>query len=294
MKNKNLNLIAGALLFLLTSCAQEAIPPDEPSGYIQIKGSDTMVNLMQALAEEFMKKYPYVFVAVTGGGSGIGIASLINGTCDIASASRKMKSKEIKLAHERGIDPYEFVIGYDGIAVIVHPDNPVEKLSIPELRDIFSGKVLNWKYFGGRDEEIVILSREVSSGTHIYFKEHVLRMGRKDDKTEFSPSALLLSSSQAIVEEVAQNPSAIGYLGMGYLNPRVKDLAIAKEKGGPYYLPSEENVLAGKYPISRPLFLYTNGEPKGIVKLFLDFVYSPEGAEQFRKIGFIPRSAEVK
>jgi len=168
----------------------------------------------------------------------------------------------------------------------------VDKLSIPELRDIFSGKIRNWKYFGGRDEEIVILSREVSSGTHIYFKEHVLRMGRKDDKTEFSPRALLLSSSQAVVEEVAQNPSAIGYFGMGYLNPRVKALAIAREKGEDCYLPSEENVLTGKYPISRPLFLYTNGEPQGIIKLFLDFVYSPQGSEQFRKIGFIPRRVE--
>lgn len=293
MKHKNFNIfLTPILLFLLTSCAHEEIPPDQPSGYIQIKGSDTMVNLMQALAEEFMKKYPYVFVAVTGGGSGIGIASLINGTCDIASASRKIKPKEIKLAQERGIDPQEFIIGYDGIAVVVNPDNPVDRLSIPELRDIFSGKIRNWKYFGGRDEEIVILSREVSSGTHIYFKEHVLRMSRKDDKTEFSSQALLLSSSQAIVEEVAHNPSAIGYFGMGYLNSRVKALAIAREKGRDYYLPSEENVLTGKYPISRPLFVYTNGKPQGIIKLFLDFVYSPEGSEQFRKIGFIPRRVE--
>jgi phosphate transport system substrate-binding protein len=281
--------IISLFLLFLTGCAgKESIPPGEPTGYIQIKGSDTMVNVMQALAEEFMKEYPYVFVAVTGGGSGIGIASLINGTCDIAAASRKMKAKEIKLAHERGVFPKEHVVGYDGIAVIVHPTNPVGKLTIDQLRDIFSGKIRNWKEVGGKDAEIVILSREVSSGTHIYFKEHVLRKGNPNDKTEFSPDALLLPSSQAIAEEVAQNPSAIGYFGMGYLNERVKAVAVAREEGSSYYLPTVKNVLSGDYPISRPLFLYTNGEPKGVLKLFLDFVYSDKGQYQFIKTGFIP------
>lgn len=279
------------ILLSILGCARKGnIPAAEPYGYIQIKGSDTMVNLMQALAEDFMKKHPYVFVAVTGGGSGIGIASLINGTCEIAAASRKMKPKEIELARRRGKEPKEYIVGFDGLAVVVHPKNPIERLTLLELRDIFSGRIKNWKYFGGEDTSIVLLSREVNSGTHVYFKEHVLRLGNKEDKTEFSPHALLMPSSQAIAEEVAQNPSAIGYFGMGYINSRVKPIAVSRGSGQKYYLPEKENVLNMNYPISRPLFLYTDGEPEGIIKLFLDFVYSEEAERQFEITGFIQAS----
>lgn len=273
---------------LPSGCAKVDIPEGEPYGFIQIKGSDTMVNVMQALAEEFMKEYPYVFVAVTGGGSGTGIASLLNGTCELASCSRKMKKKEIDLAHKLGIYPKEHIVGYDGLAVIVHPSNSVSKLTVDQLADIFSGKIRNWKHFGGPDREIVILSREVNSGTHVYFKEHVLRKGNKKDKTEFAKNALLMPSSQAIADEVANNPSAIGYFGMGYLNEKVKAITVAKKEGEEYFLPTPENVLSGKYPVARPLFVYSNGEPQGIIKLFMDFVFSPKGQEQFVKTGFIP------
>ena len=174
---------------------------------IQIKGSDTMVNLGQAWAEKYMQNNPAEFIAVTGGGSGTGISSLISGTCDIAMSSRNIKDKEIFLAKQKGINPYEIKIALDGLAVVVSPKNPVEKLTVDQLAQIFTGKITNWKKVGGQDLEIVILSREVNSGTHVYFKEHVLRKCDPNSKEEFAPCALLLSSSQAIADEVAQNPS---------------------------------------------------------------------------------------
>jgi phosphate transport system substrate-binding protein len=279
------------ILFIFVSCSKaEKVPEGEPYGYIQVKGSDTMVNVAQSLAEEFMKKYPYIFVAVTGGGSGTGIASLINKTCDIADCSRRMKEKEIVLAKRNGIRPKEYIVGYDGIAVVVNPKNPINKLTIDELSDIFSGKIRNWKQFGGKNRKIVLLSREVSSGTYVYFKEHVLRKGNPNDKTEYASTALLLSSSQAVVEEVAQNPDAIGYFGMGYLCNKVKSIAVARNREEKYYLPTIENVLDGKYPISRPLFVYTptKGKKKKIIDLYINFIFSDKGQRQFVLNGFVP------
>ena len=255
---------------------------------IQIKGSDTMVNLGQAWAEAFNKKNPEVNVAVTGGGSGTGIAALISGTADIAECSRTMKEKEIEKAKQNGITPVEFTVALDGLAVVVHPDNPVSKLTIDELADIFTGRITNWKQLGGKDLPIVILSREVNSGTHVYFKEHVLRKGNEKGTEEFSPMALLMSSSQAIADEVAQNPNAIGYYGMGYISPAQKVIAVAKDKNSSYVEPMMENVKNGKYPISRPLLMYTQGEPQGIVREFIDFALSPEGQEIVKKIDFVP------
>src|SRR3989338_5953906 len=255
---------------------------------IQIKGSDTMVNLGQAWAEAFNKKNPEVNVAVTGGGSGTGIASLIAGTADIAECSRTMKEKEIQKAKENGITPVEFTVALDGLAAVVHPDNPVTKLTINELSDIFTGKITNWNQLGGKDLPIVILSREVNSGTHVYFKEHILRKGNEKGREEFSPTALLMPSSQAIADEVSQNPNAIGYYGMGYISKQQKVVAVAKDKNSPYIEPMMENVKNGKYPISRPLLMYTKGEPQGAVKEFLDFALSSEGQEIVKKIDFVP------
>ncbi|MCM8831543.1 MAG: phosphate ABC transporter substrate-binding protein [Candidatus Omnitrophica bacterium] len=254
---------------------------------IQIKGSDTMVNLVQALAEEYMKKSPE-FISVTGGGSGTGIGSLISGSADIVMSSRKIKEKEIELAKKRNIEPFEIPIALDGLAVIVHPSNPVSKLTIDELALIFTGKITNWKEVGGEDKKIVILSREVNSGTHLYFKEHVLRKNDQNSKEEFSPTALLLPSSQAIADEVANNPLAIGYYGMGYLSEKQKAILVAKDKNSEYFAPTIENVKSGKYPISRPLFFYTRGEPKGAIKKFIDFVLSEEGQEIVSKTDFVP------
>jgi phosphate transport system substrate-binding protein len=281
-------LISTMAVLLLGGCG-ESIDPNEPQGFVQTKGSDTMVNAIQMVAEEFMKDYPHVFVAVTGGGSGVGIASLINKTCDVATASREMKQKEIEMALKHGVNPKEFTIAYDGVAVIVNKNNPVEKLTIENLHRIFTGKATNWKEFGGKDLRIVTLSREVSSGTHMYFKEEVIQLGKKDSKEEFSQGTLLLTSSQAIVEEVAGNEEAIGYLGMGYLSDRTKAVQVSKGKG--FYLPDVENVLKKLYPLSRGLYIYTNGEPQGVAKLLIDFTMSPAGQQQFVATGFVPAGA---
>jgi len=280
---KNVLVIIGLLFVVIGKNAFA-----EKKDSIQVKGSDTMVNLGQAWVEEFSKKNPQVNVAVTGGGSGTGIASLINGTCDIAESSRSIKEKEIKLAQGKGIEPKEHIVALDGIAVVVHPSNPVKNLTMEQLRGIFMGTSKNWKEFGGKDEKIVILSREVNSGTHVFFKEHVLRKGNEKGPEEFAPDALLMPSSQAIADEVAQNSQGIGYYGMGYISNKHKVVAIAKDANSTYIEPVVEKVVSGEYPISRPLFMYTKGEPQGIVKAFMDFVFSEEGQEIVRKVDFVP------
>jgi phosphate transport system substrate-binding protein len=260
----------------------------QPKNAVQIKGSDTMVNLGQAWAEKYMEKFPNDFVAVTGGGSGTGFSSLISGTCDIAMSSRNIKDKEVALAKQKGINPNEIKVALDGLAVVVNPANPVDKLTLNQLAAIFTGKISNWKEVGGKNEKIVILSREVNSGTHVYFKEHVLRKGDPSSKEEFAPNALLLSSSQAIADEVAGNPAAIGYYGMGYISPKQKPVAVAKDEKAEYVTPSIENVVNSKYPISRPLFLYTNGSPHALVARFVDFILSKEGQDIVLATDFVP------
>jgi len=255
---------------------------------IQIKGSDTMVNLAQAWAEKYMESNPSELVAVTGGGSGTGLSSLISASCDIAMSSRNIKNKEIALAKQKGINPYEIKVALDGLAVVVNPKNPVAKLTVDQLAQIFSGKITNWEEVGGENGRIVILSREVNSGTHVYFKEHVLRKGDPNSKEEFAAGALLLSSSQAIADEVAGNSSAIGYYGMGYISAKQKAIAVAKDEKSEYVAPTIENVLNGKYPISRPLFLYTNGSPDNLVKRFIDYALSAQGQDIVLKTDFVP------
>jgi len=255
---------------------------------IQVKGSDTMVNLVQAWAEKYMEKNPGAFVAVTGGGSGTGLSSLISGTCDVAMSSRNIKEKEIALAQKREITPNEIVIALDGLAVVVNPDNPVSQLTLDQVAAVFTGKIVNWKELGGKDEAIVILSREVNSGTHVYFKEHVLRKNDPDSQEEFAPGALMLSSSQAVADEVAGNSAAIGYYGMGYISAQQKPVAIAKTDKDPYIMPLIENVMKGDYPISRPLFLYTKGVPSGLVESFVNFALSSEGQDIVRMTDFVP------
>jgi phosphate transport system substrate-binding protein len=289
MRLKVILIIAITSIFIV-GCS-ENVDPNEPVGFIQIKGSDTIVNAAQKVAEEFMKDYPHIFVAVTGGGSGVGIASLINKTCDVATASREMKAKEIEMANKRDVYPKEFVVAYDGVAVIVNNDNPINKLTINDLHNIYTGKVTNWKELGGKDLHIVTLSREVSSGTHMYFKEEVVQLGQKENREEFSTGTLLLTSSQAIVEEVVNNESAIGYLGMGYVSDRIKPLMIGRKDE--FYPPDVDNVIKKTYPLSRPLYFYTNGEPEGVTKLFMDFTLNPTGQLQFRETGFVPIGAEI-
>jgi len=255
---------------------------------IQIKGSDTMVNLGQAWTEEFMKENPAISIAVTGGGSGTGIAALISGTTDIAQASRNMEPKEIGLANKKGVEPKEIHVANDGITIVVNPANPIGKLTIQQLSDIFVGKIKNWKELGGKDAKIVALSRERNSGTHVFFVEHVVKLGDKKNKNEFAPSVLMMPSSQAIVEEVISNSAAIGYVGLGYLTNKEKACAIARNAGAAYICPSIQTVLNNSYPISRSLLFYVNGEPSGEVKSFIDFVLSATGQAIVKKMDFVP------
>jgi phosphate transport system substrate-binding protein len=255
---------------------------------LQIKGSDTMVNLGQAWAEEFMKLNPEISIAVTGGGSGTGIAAMIGGTTDIAEASRNMEPKEIAQAEKRGIEPKEIHVANDGITLVVNPSNPVGKLTIQQLSDIFTGKIKNWQEIGGKDGKIVALSRERNSGTHVFFLEHVVKLAQKKNPNEFAPAVLMMPSSQSIIEEVKANASAIGYVGLGYLTAQEKALAIAKNAGSAYVLPSVRTVTSNQYPISRSLLFYTKGEPSGEVKSFVDYVLSPEGQKIVLKMDFVP------
>jgi len=274
---------------LLSSCSPSSpSSPDSPAAYIENKGSDTIVNLALAWAERYQGEHPEVRISVTGGGSGTGLASLINGTVDIANASRQIKDEEIAQAQANGIQPVEHVIARDAIAVIVNPENPVSELTLQQISDIYSGRIKNWSEVGGDDRPIVRLSRETNSGTHVYFLETVLRLGKKEDKTLFSMDTLLLPSSEGIIAEVRDNPNAIGYDGLGYVPKDLKMIAIAKSAGEPFVLPSVETVNDKSYPIARNLYMYTAGEPTGIIKTYLDWILSPEAQEIVLQLGFVP------
>ena len=278
-----------SLCLLISACSPSSqSSSDSPAAYIENKGSDTIVNLALAWAERYQTDHPDVRISVTGGGSGTGLAALINGTVDIANASRKIKSEEIEEARANGIEPIEHIIAGDAIAVIVHPDNPVSELTLQQISDIYSGKIQNWSEVGGEDRPIVRLSRETNSGTHVYFLETVLRLGSKEDKTLFSMDTLLLPSSEGIISEVRQNPNAIGYDGLGYVPDDVKMIAIAKSAGEAYVLPSVATVNDKTYPIARDLYMYTAGEPTGIIKEYLDWILSLEAQEIVLELGFVP------
>jgi phosphate transport system substrate-binding protein len=255
---------------------------------VQIIGSDTMVNLVQAWAEAFGPLHPEALISIRGGGSGTGLAALLNKSCDLAMSSRPISQKEIDEAEANGIHPREWRMGLDGLIVIVNPRNPVNSVDLDELRDIFLARTRDWSELGGNGGKIVILSRESSSGTYMFFKEHVLRRGSNKNKDEFSPEALLMPSSQAIVNEVAQNPHTVGYVGLGYLSPRLKALSIAKTPGTPPVAPSIKTVANNSYPISRPLFFYTDGEASGAVRGFIDFALSPAGQKIVVETDFVP------
>ena len=278
------------LLFFLVSCSSsEAGATDSaPQTYIENKGSDTIVNLALAWAERYQLDNPDISISVTGGGSGTGIAALVNGTVDIANASRQIKQKEIDLANEDGIEPMEHIIAGDAIAVVVNPTNPVKELTLQQISDIYSGVYTNWSEVGGDDRPIVRLSRETNSGTHVYFLETVVRLGDKESETLFSTNTLLLPSSEGIISEVRQNPNAIGYDGLGYVPEDVNMIAIAPEEGDAYILPSVESVNNGTYAIARDLYMYTNGEPTGEIAIYLEWILSPEAQEIVRELGFVP------
>jgi phosphate transport system substrate-binding protein len=254
---------------------------------IENKGSDTLVNLALAWAEAYTGARPDVRISVTGGGSGTGIAAMINGTVDIANASRAMKSEEIEAAEENGITPIEFSVALDAIAVVVHPSNPVDGLTLQQISDMYTRKITNWSEVGGEDRPIVLLSRESNSGTYVYFLENVVRMGDKESELLFSPDTLLMPSSEGISTEVRQNPNAIGYDGLGYVTDDQKMVAVALTGDGPYVLPSVATVNDGSYPVSRALYMYTAGEPQGQIKDYVDWVLG-QGQAIVPLLGFVP------
>jgi phosphate transport system substrate-binding protein len=284
--------VLALLLLFLASCGRGTSPstsPTQGSAYIENKGSDTIVNLALAWAERYQDEHPNVRISVTGGGSGTGITALINGTVDIANASRQIKPDELDQMRAKGAEPVEFIIARDAIAVIVNPENPVSRLTLQQISDIYSGKINNWQEVGGEDRTIVRLSRETNSGTHTYFLETVLRLGDKENKTLFSTDTLLLPSSEGIINEVRQNPNAIGYDGLGYVPKDLKMIAIARQPGGTHVLPSIATVNDNSYPIARDLYMYTAGEPSGAVAAYLDWLMHSEEAQAIvAQLGFVP------
>lgn len=286
----NFFFLASFLLIfsLLASCSSSADSSAVAAQYIENKGSDTIVNLALAWAEQYQSAHSDVRISVTGGGSGTGIAALVNGTVGIANASRQIKDEEIAEAQSKGVNPVEHIIARDAIAVIVNPENPVSELTLPQLSDIYSGKITNWTEVGGEDRPIVKLSRETNSGTHVYFLETVLRLGDSDAKTLFSMDTLLLPSSEGIISEVRDNPNAIGYDGLGYVPDDLKVIAVAELAGGAYVLPAIETVNDKTYPIARDLYMYTDGEPDGLIKEYLEWILSAEAQEIVAELGFVP------
>lgn len=281
-------------LLILCGCASASAgtPPADatpaPSVSIQNKGSDTIVNLALAWAERYQTLHPEMRISVTGGGSGTGITALIDGTVDIANASRAMKAEEIEAAKAKGITPVEHVIARDAIAVIVNPENPVNELTLEQISLIYKGLINNWSEVGGENRPIVRLSRETNSGTHVYFLEEVVRLGSKTDKTIFSADTLLLASSEGIISEVRDNPNAIGYDGLGYVVPEVKVVGVARKNGDPYVMPSVETVNDGKYPVSRDLYMYTSDQVGPQIQTYLDWILSPEAQAIVVDLGFVP------
>ena len=282
-------LINVCLLIVSCSAREDDLSPSSSTvSNIENKGSDTIVNLALAWAEAYQDVRPEVRISVTGGGSGTGIASLINGTVDIANASRQIKPEEREEAESNDITPVEFVIARDAIAIIVHPENPVNQLTIDQISAIYSGEIQNWSQLGGEDRPIVKLSRETNSGTHVYFLENVLRKGEKEDKTLFSMDTLLLPSSEGISAEIRQNPNAIGYDGLGYVTEDLKMIAVSRDAAGPFVLPSAASVNQQQYPIARDLYMYTAGEPEGEILKYLEWILSPDAQEIVTELGFVP------
>jgi len=282
------------MLVMAPACSQASTAPDGENNtpasqtYIENKGSDTLVNLALAWAERYQNDHPEIQISVTGGGSGTGFTALINGTIDIANASRAIKSEEIDAAQTSGFEPIEFIVANDAIAVIVHRENPINELTLEQVSKIYKGEIRNWQELGGDDRPVVCLSRETNSGTHVYFLETVVRLGSKEDKSIFSADTLLLPSSEGIIAEVRDNPNAIGYDGLGYVTEEVKKIALSQPGSNKFILPSAESVVNGEYPISRHLYMYTRGEPTGLQKEYLDWILSPDAQEIVTELGFVP------
>lgn len=249
---------------------------------LKIKGSDTVLPLTQQEAEQYMKKNSGASIMVTGGGSGVGIAALLNGTTDIAQSSRSLKLDEKIKLQDAGKAFKETIIAYDALAVIVNPGNKVSQLTREQLEGIFTGKITNWKQVGGEDLKMVVYSRETSSGTYEFFKEHVLK-GKN-----FAPSALLMPATGAIVQSIRQTKGAIGYVGLAYIEKDVKPLKVSFDKGKTFVSPSVETAKNKTYPITRPLFYYYLKSVETLVSPYVNYVLSPAGQALVLKTGYVP------
>jgi phosphate transport system substrate-binding protein len=283
------------LTFTISGCGGNQVSPvagsSELSGSIKIIGSNTVTPLTSVWAEDFMNMHPKVNIAVSGPGSGAGIAALINGTTDICQASREIKQTEIEQAEANGVKPHEIQVATDALSVVVHPSNPVSELTIAQLSAIYTNQITNWKEVGGSDAAIVAVARDTNSGTHVFFKEHVVQMlglPTEDKSLEYGTKVLLLPSTEEGVSEVAKNSKAIFYAGLGYVTDEVKPLAIKKTSDSPGILPSVTTALDGTYPVARPLLYYTNGMPDGIIKAFIDYCLSAEGQGKVTEVGYVP------
>lgn len=276
MKTNKLKLAVAVLLVVLAiSCKSDETKK------ITIKGSDTLVILSQKWAEAFMKENPKVVIQVTGGGSGVGIAALINGSTDIANASRPIKPSEIdKLKEKYKVSGIEIACAKDGLSVFLNKENPVSELTIEQLGNIFSGKITNWKEFGGEDSKIQLYGRESSSGTFDFFKEHVV-------KTDFSPTCKTLPGTAAIVNAIKNDKYGIGYGGAAYTEG-VKDCKVKKDATSEGVLPSAETIKNETYPISRYLYMYLKSAPTGDTKAFVDWILGSEGQKMVGKVGYYP------
>ena len=254
-----------------------------------IQGSDTLLEVSMYWVENFSKDNPSVNVSVTGGGSGTGIAALLNKTVDLATASRSIKDSEINNAKDKGIDIKEFIVAWDGISVVINNGNPVTELSIEQVSKIYTGEITNWDEVGGEDGEILVISRDSSSGTFGYFKKRVVQLNGTVKENNYTPEALYLVSTVSIREEVSINENAIGYIGLGYLDDSVKAVNIVGEDATESIKPSIENVQNGSYPISRQLFIYISEKDlTDLGEAFLEYVTGKEGQEIARGIGFVP------
>jgi phosphate transport system substrate-binding protein len=289
---RKITIIAIATLALLGSLLLAA----PAKKMIQVKGSDTMVNLAQILAEEYMGKTPGAAIAVLGGGSGTGITGLINQTCDIANSSREWKPKEIDQAWEKGVSPRFFVVAVDGLSIVVNEKNPIEQLSMAQVGAIYRGEIKNWKAIGDFQKPVSLYGRQSNSGTYVFMQEFVL--GNKN----YSADMKEMNGSAQIIESILQDEGAVGYVGVGYLydqNRQIREglkvLRISKEPNGTGYLPTDRDAVdSGNYPISRPLYMATNGKPKADVAQFLAWVSGPEGQAIVEREGFFTIGADHK
>ena len=263
--------------------------PSGGGGMIREIGSTTVLPLAEKWRAAYNEEHPEVEIAVSGGGSGTGIKALISGTADIANSSREITAGEVEQAKAAGVEALEQVVAYDGIAVIVHPSNPLSRISVAQLSEIFSGTVTDWGRIGapGRGE-IQVVSRDSASGTYEAFKEIVVTLRGAEASRDYAASALKQTSNQGILALVARTKSAIGYVGLGYLDESVKALPVVPEGGGEPVAPTVANVKAGTYPISRALYCYTDGEPSGALKGYVDWITGPEGQAIVEELGFVP------